>query len=140
MQELDQERLRSLCIVSKNLIQNRKVRPENILVLTFTKAAATEMEDRFYKLTGKKGVKFGTFHSVFLEILIEHTPYTYRSIVSYVTQRKMIESAAIQLNDHLGDDDKAIAESIQNILSGIQYLKSGGNDRLSIIKIFQWIC
>lgn len=114
----------------KNLIQNRKVRPENILVLTFTKAAATEMEDRFYKLTGKKGVKFGTFHSVFLEILIEHTPYTYRSIVSYVTQRKMIESAAIQLNDHLGDDDKAIAESIQNILSGIQYLKSGGNDQI----------
>ncbi len=114
----------------KNLIQNRKVRPENILVLTFTKAAATEMEDRFYKLTGREGVKFGTFHSVFLEILVEHTRYTYRSIISFVTQRKVIESAAIQLNDHLGDDDKAMDESIQNILSGIQYLKSGGNDQL----------
>ena len=114
----------------KNLIQNRKVRPENILVLTFTKAAATEMEDRFYKLTGKEGVKFGTFHSVFLEILVEHTHYTYRSIISFVTQRKVIESAAIQLNDHLGDDDKAMDESIQNILSGIQYLKSGGNDQI----------
>ena len=114
----------------KNLIQNRKVRPENILVLTFTKTAAIEMEDRFYKLTGQEGVKFGTFHSVFLEILVEHTRYTYRSIISFVTQRKVIESAAIQLNDHLGDDDKAMDESIQNILSGIQYLKSGGNDQI----------
>lgn len=114
----------------KNLIQNRKVRPENILVLTFTKAAATEMEDRFYKLTGKEGVKFGTFHSVFLEILVKHTRYTYRSIISFVTQRKVIESAAIQLNDSLGNDDKAMDESIQNILSGIQYLKSVGNDQI----------
>ena len=29
----------------KNLIMNREVNPKNILVLTFTKAAAKEMED-----------------------------------------------------------------------------------------------
>ena len=63
----------------KNLITEHGVKPTNILVITFTKAAATEMKERFYKLMGqvdgveagfgKYPVTFGTFHAVFFQIL-----------------------------------------------------------------------
>lgn len=109
------------------LIMMCKVRPENILVLTFTKSAAMEMEDRFHQLTGMKGVKFGTFHSVFLEILIRNTSYTYRSIIDLKTQKELIQAAAIESNYRLGEDEESTDDTIQKILNGIQYLKSGGN-------------
>ena len=60
----------------KNLIEEQNVSPSNILVVTFTKAAAIEMEERFLKLMEGsndymkcKQVTFGTFHSVFFKIL-----------------------------------------------------------------------
>ena len=55
------------------LLENYQVNPGNILVVTFTKAAAREMKDRFEKLCEEAGLKadyrrvtFGTFHGVFL--------------------------------------------------------------------------
>ncbi len=52
------------------LIKQYKVPPEDILVVTFTKAAAREMKERFLSLkNGKKGVTFGTFHGVYYGIL-----------------------------------------------------------------------
>lgn len=56
---------------TKYLITGQNVDPSHILVITFTKAAATEMKERFYRLTGGKKypVTFGTFHAVFFHIL-----------------------------------------------------------------------
>ena len=53
------------------LIGKYGVDPRRILVITFTKAAASEMQDRFLKLTDGlvKGVNFGTFHAIFFHIL-----------------------------------------------------------------------
>ena len=56
---------------TKYLIEQHKINPNNILVVTFTNAAAKEMRERFNRLTENKfqGVTFGTFHSVYFGIL-----------------------------------------------------------------------
>lgn len=55
----------------KYLIEEAHIHPGNILVITFTRASAREMEERFYRLMkGKKcACTFGTFHSLFFYIL-----------------------------------------------------------------------
>lgn len=54
---------------TKNLIEEYGVNPANILVITFTKASAIEMQERFEKLMDgvRLPVSFGTFHAIFLE-------------------------------------------------------------------------
>ncbi|MCT4509163.1 MAG: ATP-dependent helicase [Tepidibacter sp.] len=55
-----------------NLVQNLRVRPENILAISFTKASSIEMKERSIKLYSNSlinRVNFGTFHSVFFRIL-----------------------------------------------------------------------
>ena len=53
------------------LIDHCGIHPGNILVVTFTRAAAEEMKKRFLKMREETRtmVRFGTFHSVFFEIL-----------------------------------------------------------------------
>ena len=53
------------------LIRQYKVRPEEILVITFTKYAAKEMKERFLSVmkTNVSAVTFGTFHGIYYGIL-----------------------------------------------------------------------
>lgn len=53
------------------LIKQRQIPPEQILVITFTRASALEMKERFLKLSGDSylPVQFGTFHAIFFHIL-----------------------------------------------------------------------
>ena len=53
----------------KYLIEEHLVNSQNILIITFTKAAALEMEHRFHELLPGQYPKFGTFHSLFYNIL-----------------------------------------------------------------------
>lgn len=53
-----------------HLISRCKIPPNNILVITFTKAAALEMQTRANALLQQCAyVQFGTFHSIFYQIL-----------------------------------------------------------------------
>ena len=55
----------------QTLITKYSISPSQILVLTFSNAAAAEMRRRFDRLTSGRfpEVTFGTFHSVFYRIL-----------------------------------------------------------------------
>ena len=64
---------KTLTIVNrvKYLIEKQKVRPEEILVITFTKYAAWEMKNRTRSICGPSSyaVTFGTFHGIYYGIL-----------------------------------------------------------------------
>ena len=72
----------------KFLIEEHKVAPEEILVITFSKAAALEMRTRFYSMCEDSfyPVTFGTFHSVFFQII--HTQYHYNISHILTLQKK----------------------------------------------------
>ncbi|MCI8836628.1 MAG: ATP-dependent helicase [Hungatella sp.] len=107
---------------TKYLIEERGVDPGSILVITFTRAAAREMQERFEKLMEKKaaGVSFGTFHSVFFTIL----KYAYRYQASDIVReeqkvryiREMMEQYQLEIEDE--------HEFVPEILSEISYVKS----------------
>lgn len=80
----------------RNLILEHKVDPSKILVITFTRAAAQSMLDRFFKrsidsdFSGRR-VRFGTFHSFFFWILKTAYGFQNESILSEDERRNIIE-------------------------------------------------
>ena len=76
----------------KHLITEQGVDPSQILVITFTKAAALEMQERFFRLMEpeRPPVRFGTFHAVFYHILKQSTQYRGYSIIAESEKKKMI--------------------------------------------------
>ncbi len=75
----------------KFLIQNH-IDPSNILVLTFSKSAAIELQTRFQKEEGNCPVYFGTFHSVFYQIIKESNRLTNLKIITISQKRKIIKN------------------------------------------------
>lgn len=75
-----------------HLIMKQGVDPARILVITFTKAAALEMQERFFRLTQpeRPPVRFGTFHAVFYHILKQSACYQGYSIITDSEKRKQI--------------------------------------------------
>ena len=69
------------------LIRSLRIPPAQILVLTFSRAAAVQMRSRFFMFANNSGasedacaVTFGTFHAFFLRILQQYTPDGFRLI------------------------------------------------------------
>ena len=76
----------------RHLITYQGVDPARILVITFTKAAALEMQERFFRLMKPEilPVRFGTFHAVFYHILKQSARYRGYSIMTESDKRKQI--------------------------------------------------
>ena len=77
------------------LTEELGVNPGDILVITFTRAAAMEMRERYEKLSGKSSrVTFGTFHAVFFQILKLAYRMTGANIVREDRKRQILKELA----------------------------------------------
>lgn len=105
------------------LIKEAGIMPENILVITFTKASAIEMESRFESLMDGEyaPVTFGTFHAIYFKILKEHLKYDASNIVTEREKRVYMKTVLSAYNDQYFDDD-----IVENLLSDISKIKNDG--------------
>ncbi len=114
----------------KYLIEQHHVKPEDILVITFTKAAAEEMQERFAKLSAGKcnPVCFGTFHSVFFQILRHTYRFTAQNIIRENDKYRLLSQIIRELPDEiLGQAQLDYStETLQNLLSEISTVKNNG--------------
>ena len=110
------------------LIEHYKVRPENILVITFTKAASYEMQNRFKTLMQGRSlpVTFGTFHGVYFGIL----KWAYRlssenirtETEKYQLLRQIISSPELGYELETSDEQ----EELQDLITEISNVKNRG--------------
>lgn len=109
---------------TKYLMTNHGIDPSNILVITFTKAAAIEMRERFYRLMGGKRypVTFGTFHAVFFHILKHaygfHGGNIIREEQKFQFMREIIQKMHLEYEDE--------NEFIGELLGEISLMKNTG--------------
>ena len=109
----------------KYLTDECMVSPYEILVITFTKAAATTMQNRFYNMCGNKvPVTFGTFHAVYFSILKAAYNYSVDNIITEDRKIHIIKNAIERSRMETED----INESIAQILAEISRVKTEGID------------
>lgn len=94
------------------------VNPADILVITFTKAAAVEMKERYEKLIGQSSrVTFGTFHAVFFRILKLAYRYTAENIVKEEQQKAFLRELLLETELSPEDENEFIASVLSEISS-----------------------
>ena len=105
----------------KWLIENAGVHPSNILVITFTRAAAEEMKKRFFTFDGMENapVTFGTFHSIFFMILRYAYRYTAGNIIREDVKRRYIKEMTEDMELEIEDEK----EFLSGIINEISYVK-----------------
>ncbi len=102
------------------LIGHYHIPPQKILVVTFTKAAAVEMKERFWRLAGETlPVSFGTFHSVFFTIL-KHA-YHYRADNILPETKKYDFLREILYDRHLEVEDEG--DFLRSLIGEISLVK-----------------
>jgi len=120
---------------TKKLIEENKIDPSNILVITFTKAAAVEMQERFDKITeGKKyRVNFGTFHAIYFRILKYAYNYKAENIISEDKKFLIIKEIITDLRLDIEDT----FDFINGIIGEISYVKG---EMLNILHYYSKNC
>lgn len=105
----------------KALIDEYGVKPEQILVVTFSKAAAVEMKERFEMLTGGRRlpVRFGTFYSVFFQILRLAYHYEVKDIATPALKYRFLEETLNETGYEV-DDKKEFLSDIEKEISRVK--------------------
>lgn len=102
---------------TKHLIEEHGINPARILVITFTKAAAEEMKERFDQLMGEDTkVNFGTFHAVFFKILKYAYHYNASNIIREEDRNRYFKEIIAKLNLEI-EDEKEFIEGISSEIS-----------------------
>ena len=97
-----------LSVRAANIILNKKVSPENILILTFTNAAAGSMRERLARIIGDDGydVTVETFHGFANSIILES-----EGAINFIKDRIPLEEVdKIRAIQHILDTEKGAME------------------------------
>lgn len=111
-EKLDEKRL-------NYLLRGKSEKPENIVVITFTRAAALNMKKRYKSLNKSKSTPFfGTFHGLFYKILSRK--YKKIDIINTSNAYKLIKGVLTIYLDEVGE------EKVKEILNSISSYKTSG--------------
>lgn len=120
-----------------HLMEDCGVNPSNILVITFTRAAANEMRQRFLKQAGQnkacERVTFGTFHAIFFMVLKHAYHFEAANIVTdekrYQFMREILSHYPLEYRDE--------NEFIGDLLGEISLVK---NSRIDVSHFYSSHC
>ena len=102
---------------ARALIEKAHIPPAHILVVTFSRASAREMKERFDRETdgAYPGVTFGTFHGIFFGILKAAYNLSARNILSEKEKREILNALILSKGRGLEGDDDLLADIAREI-------------------------
>lgn len=104
-----------------HLINDRNIDPNNIIVITFTKAAALNMKKRYLNISSNRRCPFfGTFHALFYKIISRHIGKI--NIIESGEAYRLIKAVLVSYLDSVSD------EKVKEVLNDISLLKNSGED------------
>lgn len=108
------------------LVEERHITPSDILTITFTKAAALEMKQRACQICrGAENAVFGTFHSVFFQIIRSSSKFQNYSIMT--EQQKLQILRPLLKGKNL--DCVQMSSFCEQFLSDLSFYKNTGRER-----------
>lgn len=117
------------------LIHGYQVSPSSIMVVTFTRAAAREMKERFLHLEKKEKtqVTFGTFHSIFYGILRHAYGLTSANLIGEDKKWQLLREIAMQHRVEMEDEK----DFLDDLIGEISRVK---NDRIPLEHYYAACC
>lgn len=108
------------------LVEERHITPSDILTITFTKAAALEMKQRACQICqSAENAVFGTFHSVFFQIIRSSSKFQNYSIMT--EQQKLQILRPLLKGKKL--DCVQMSSFCEQFLSNLSFYKNTGRER-----------
>ncbi|MDR1664808.1 MAG: ATP-dependent helicase, partial [Clostridiales bacterium] len=118
-----------------------EIPPGEILVVTYSKAAAEQMRKRYLALGGNNAITFGTFHAVFFRVLRARYSYATGNVLSEDERRsavkRMLKNLRYDLEDEFVSSVLNELSLVKNELFDLKYYHAvsvGSEDFLSIFE------
>ncbi|WMJ80887.1 ATP-dependent helicase [Clostridium sp. MB40-C1] len=98
------------------LLRYNSISPNNIIIITFTRAAALTMKERYKQMNKVGSPFFGTFHGLFYKILNRH--YGKINIIDSNTAYRLIKNVLATYLDEISD------EKVKETINAISFYKT----------------